>query len=143
MEGINGEQQASASLPRHKLNNKGELSWLRRRKKVHVADVAVDWESYFKSIRQVCPWSWAAWKKQQITITNWHSQIFELGNFQARLYIAPNHNARQLKKISNRLNRERPHEEWLWSHPDFAHNSTPVPVFIQQDRLILERARNG
>lgn len=108
-----------------------------------MADVAVDWEEYFYSIKTVCPWSWAAWKKREIQITNWRSHIIDLGSRQAILYIAPKHNPRQLKKMSDRFNRTRQHEEWLWSHPDFSYNSTPVPVFIQQDRAKLERARNG
>ena len=108
-----------------------------------MADVAVDWEEYFYSIKTVCPWSWAAWLKKEIHTTNWRSHIIDLGSYQARLYIAPNHKPRQLKKMCDRFNAEREGEEWLWSHPDFGFNSTPVPVFIQQDRARLERARNG
>jgi hypothetical protein len=43
--------------------------------------------------------------------------------------------------MADRFNRERPAEEWLWSHPSFAHNSTPVACFIQQDRQRLETIR--
>ena len=32
-------------------------------------------------------------------------------------------------------------EEWLYSHPTHGGHSTPVPVLIQQDYKILERAR--
>ena len=108
-----------------------------------MADAAVDWHTYFESIKRVCPWSWAAWRKQEITIIEWRSHILPLGSFQARLYTTKQHNPRQLKKMCDRFNRERPHEEWLWSHPDFAFNSTPIAVFIQQDRQLLEKARNG
>ena len=107
-----------------------------------MADVAVDWEQYFNSIKQVCPWSYSAWLKQEIHTINWHSQIIDLGSYKARLYITNKHNPRQLKKMTDRFNRERQHEEWLWSHPDFGFNSTPVAVFIQQDRQLLEQARN-
>lgn len=106
-----------------------------------MAEDAVNWEEYFFNIKTVCPWSWAAWQRQQIHITKWHSHILDLGSYQARLYIAPRHNPRQLKKMCDRFNSQRTHEEWLWSHPVFEHNSTPVSVFIQQDKLLLERAR--
>jgi hypothetical protein len=99
-----------------------------------VADVAVDWNSYFQSIKTECPWSLAAWKRGAIDLTLWRGSIFPLGTWEARLYLAPRHNPRQLKKMSMRFNTQRPHEEWLWSHPSFLNNSTPVPVFIQQDR---------
>lgn len=113
-----------------------------RRKKVAVADVAVNWEEYFNSIRSVCPWSITAWRKQEIQITNWHSHILELGSLQARVYVAPKHNPRQLKKMSDRFNAQRPNEEWLWSHPSYKHHSTPVPVLIQQDRAKLLHIRS-
>ena len=45
--------------------------------------------------------------------------------------------------MSERFNDTRPSEEWLWSHPDFGHYSTPVPVLIQQDRTSLEKARKS
>jgi len=120
----------------------GEIKCQRRKKAVE-ADVAVDWGAYFESIKGVCPWSWSAWQTGAIEISHWHSQVKELKNYKARLYIAPKHKPRQLKKICSRLNLTRTHEEWLWSHPSFAHNSTPVPVFIQQDRQLLEKARNN
>lgn len=107
-----------------------------------MADVAADWNKYFRDIKSVCPWSYSAWKKQEIQITNWHSHILELGSYQARIYIAPKHKPRQLKKIADRLNTQRQHEEWLWSHPQYANNSTPVPVLIQQDRERLEAVRS-
>lgn len=108
-----------------------------------MADAEVNWCKYFEDIKTVCPWSWSAWQTGAIEITHWHSQVKELKNYKARLYIAPNHKPRQLKKICDRLNRQRQHEEWLWSHPDFAHNSTPQPTFIQQNRQDLEKARES
>lgn len=106
-----------------------------------MADVAVNWQQYFESIKPVCPWSLSAWNKKEIHITNWQSHIIDLDSYQARIYIAPNHNPRQLKKMCNRFNTYRTNEEWLWSHPDFANHSTPVPVFIQQDRDKLTSIR--
>lgn len=106
-----------------------------------VAKSAVDWEEYFYSIRDVCPWSWSAWRQGKIDIVNWGTAITELGEHSARLYITHRHNARQLKKITGRLNNQRPSEEWLWSHPQYKNKSTPIPVMIQQDRSVLESLR--
>ena len=106
-----------------------------------MADVEVNWKQYFHSIKTVCPWSHVAFKRAAIDLTLWRGVISPLGNWEARLYLAPRHNPRQLKKMSDRFNRQRPDEEWLWSHPKFEHFSTPVPCFIQQDRLTLEKAR--
>mgnify|MGYP000043815824 FL=1 len=103
---------------------------------------AVNWCNYFDSIQNVCPWSKTAWRNGAIDIQTWHSQIYELDDLEVRLYIAPRHNPRQLKKMSNRFNELRPNDEWLWSHPDFGFNSTPVPVFIQQDRAKLNSIRS-
>ena len=108
-----------------------------------MADVEVNWTAYFESIKKVCPWSNQAWRNGEINITNWQSNIIDLGSYNARLYTTTRHNPRQLKKMTDRFNRERQHEEWLWSHPDFGYNSTEVAVFIQQDRQLLERARRG
>lgn len=106
-----------------------------------MAAVEVDWDSYFLSIKTVCPWSFVAHKRAAIDLTVWRGVISPLGNWEARLYLAPRHTPRQLKKMTARFNRERPDEEWLWSHPRFANNSTPVACFIQQDRFKLEKAR--
>ncbi len=100
-----------------------------------------DWCKYFNTIKPVCPWSYSAYKKQEIHITNWRSHILELDSYQARIYIAKHHKPRQLKKMSDRFNREREWEEWLWSHPDFGFNSAPVACFIQQDRATLDKIR--
>ena len=125
------------------MKNERNKSWQEEaeRKRAVAADVAVNWEQYFKSIKAVCPWSWSANNKSLIDIQNWHSQVYELNDYEARIYVAPKHNPRQLKKISTRLNRDRPTEEWLWSHPRYGYNSTPVPVLIQQDRTKLETIR--
>lgn len=106
-------------------------------------DAAVNWLEYFLSIKSVCPWSWAAAKRDRIDIQQWKQGIKPLGEYEARIYTAPAHKPRQLKKISNTLNQTRPNEEWLWSHPKYQHNSTPIPVLIQQDRSRLEQIRQN
>lgn len=104
-------------------------------------DAEVNWLSYFESIKKVCPWSHQAWRQGTLNFVEWQSEIYPLGSFSARIYIAQNHNPRQLKKMCNRFNQQRPDEEWLWSHPVYGFNSTPVPVFIQQHRKTLENIR--
>lgn len=108
-----------------------------------MAAVEVDWYKYFRSIVKVCPWSWAAWQKGEIIITDWKG-IKTIKNIplgaQAVVHLS-DHNPRQLKKISNNFNKTREHEEWLWSHPVYKGYSAPVPILIQQDRKRLEIAR--
>ena len=119
-----------------------KTQWRRNQRK-KVAEVAAEanWHSYFEKIRSVCPWSYSAWRRGAIEITQWHSVILDLNDLEARVYVAPNHKYRQLQKMAERFNRERPTEEWLWSHPQFQGNSAPLPCFIQQDRKRLETIR--
>jgi hypothetical protein len=124
--------------------NERNKSWQKNQKRNQAQEAAdeVNWLAYFETIKTACPWSWAAQKKSLIDIQHWHSQAKDLELFEARIYTAPNHKPRQLKKISQRLNQTRPTEEWLWSHPKYGFNSTPTPVLIQQDRSKLESIRN-
>jgi len=102
----------------------------------------VNWTEYFASIKSVCPWSKAYWSKQQIHIVDWTGDILALDHYVARVYKHPTASARQLKKMMNRFNEQRPDEEWLYSHPKFGQHSTPVPVLIQQDYALLQSIRN-
>ena len=102
---------------------------------------AVDWLAYFQNIKEVCPWSYSAVLQGKIRIETWHSHILDLGTDKAVVYLAPNHKPRQLKRISDRLNHSYSQYEFLWSHPKYQGNSTPVPVIIQQDAQLLEKIR--
>jgi hypothetical protein len=102
-----------------------------------------DWGDYFGSIKTACPWSYSAWRRGAIEITLWTGVIANLDSRAARIYLAPQHNPRQLRKMSQRLNSSRPSEEWLYSHPRFGENSTPTACFIQQDRRTLELIRKS
>lgn len=104
---------------------------------------STDWAAYFESIRIVCPWSLAAWKREGIDVQKWCGEVVPLDSREARLYIAPRHNPRQLKKMTDKLNITRQQEEWLWSHPSLGENATPVPCFIQQHRNVLETIRKS
>lgn len=102
--------------------------------------VEVDWTAYFKHIQPVCPWSYAAYQRGEIAIHEGFCDIYPLDGYQARVYVVK-HSPRLCKLHTDRLNAQRPHEEWLWSHPSYGNNSAPTPIFIQQDRATLERLR--
>ena len=119
----------------------------RKRKKVAKEAVSVSntqWTEYFASIVSVCPWSKAYWAKQKIDVQVWRGtgEIKPLDDYVARMWIHKNASGRTLRNIHKRLNDVRTHEEWLYSHPSYRGYSTPVPALIQQDRAILEEARN-
>jgi hypothetical protein len=101
--------------------------------------VGVNWEEYFYNIRQQCPWSWAAWQRNEIDITRWQGTVIELGNYQARIYTV-NLNRRRLKKLAKLLDNDIICE-WLWSEPNYGPWATPVSVLIQQDRNKLNQIR--
>ena len=102
---------------------------------------SVDWTKFFQLIRPVCPWSGQAYSQGQIDITTGRV-VKPLGLYSARVYVLKNWKPRRLKKLADRLDRSDPDSEWLWSHPRYRHNSTPVPVLIQQNRQELNRIRS-
>ena len=105
----------------------------------------IDWGEYFINIVSVCPWSLAYWTKQKVDVTRWRgeSNVQELRDYVARMWIHPNASERRQSDIHHRLNNTRRHEEWLYSHNTLGDYSTPVPVLIQQNLEILTRARNA
>ncbi len=106
-------------------------------------DQDANWNQYFADIVSVCPWSKAYWQAQKIDVTRWRGEhkITPLGKCVARMWIHKDASAKRLINIASRLNQRRTHEEWLYSHPVYKHNSTPVPVLIQQDLHTLTQAR--
>jgi hypothetical protein len=96
----------------------------------------IDWAAYFDSIKPVCPWSAAAWKKSEIKITQWTCEWEHLGNNQAIVYIVPNYNRRRLKKLCSKLDTSLEYE-WLWSEPRYGKHAAPTHILIQQDRRKL------
>jgi len=105
----------------------------------------IDWGEYFASIVSVCPWSRAYWKQQKIQVMPWRGlrMVKELGDYVARIWIHKHASGRQLCNLHHRMNELRPHEEWLYSHPQYKGFSTPVPVLIQQNLEVLTKARNS
>ena len=110
----------------------------RKRKKI----AEVDWCQYFHKIQGVCPWSYSAWKNGKIDIVRWQGVVHNLDVYDARVYVHINSSARLLNKWANRLNANNSNYEWLWSHPQYHGDSTPVPVLVQQDRAYLTQLRN-
>jgi hypothetical protein len=101
-----------------------------------VAEEKVDWSAYFDSIKPVCPWSAAAWKKAEIKVTRWSGEWEHLDNNQAIVYIVPNYNRRRLKKLCSKLDTSLQYE-WLWSDPKYGPYAAPMHILIQQDRRKL------
>tara|TARA_R110002153_G_scaffold125067_7_gene271883 strand:+ start:660 stop:1043 length:384 start_codon:yes stop_codon:yes gene_type:complete len=112
---------------------------------VAVRKKEVNWAEYFASITGVCPWSKAYWAKQKIDVQRWRGEtkITPLGDYVARMWLHPNASGRVLCNIHYRLNEDRPHEEWLFSHPQYKGHSAPTPILIQQDLETLNKARKG
>ena len=101
---------------------------------------SVDWTEYFKSIRTECPWSYAAWLKDQIDIVFYAAERLPLGNFQARIYVI-NAPTETVEAIAGSFNASDTESEWLFSYPGYGLWATPVPVLIQQNRNQLQRLR--
>lgn len=100
---------------------------------------SVNWYDYFKSIRQECPWSYAAYLKGEIDIQEYTGQIVPLGRYQARVYTVSDP-AQSVEALSMALDHGQ--DEWLFSYPGYGAFATPVPVLIQQDRAKLAGLRS-
>jgi hypothetical protein len=108
-------------------------------------DVEVNWLKYYESISEVCPWSLGYYKQGRIDHVDLSATVGRqpLNNdLIARVYYSTDWTNSQLEQMADAYNELYPEEEWLWSSPSFKGYSTPVPALIQQDRAILEEARN-
>lgn len=102
-------------------------------------DVEVNWEEYFESIQTVCPWSYSSWQKGKIDIV-YQTDPMPLQDFDARVYVVDIEPI-DLNAYHEWLN-DNTEDEWLWSHPEYAGNSAPVAILIQQDHKYLRMIRN-
>lgn len=100
--------------------------------------LSVDWYAYFKSIREECPWSYAAYLKGEIDICSYEGKVKPLGRFQARVYIvnAPNETVEALA-----AGLDHGEDQWLFSYPGYGPYAAPVSILIQQNRQMLEDLR--
>ena len=99
---------------------------------------SVNWAAYFFRIKEVCPWSYAAWQKNKIDIVKTRG-IIPLGEYSARVYVF-DLTRRRLKKLCKQ--RDHGEYEWLWSVPGYGVNGTPRACLIQQSRSTLASLRN-
>lgn len=108
-------------------------------------DVEVNWSEYYQSISEVCPWSLGYYRQGRIDHRDIAATVGRMpldGNLVARVYYSTDWTSSQLLDMADAYNDLYPEEEWLYSHPSYGGYSTPVPALIQQDRAILEEARN-
>lgn len=104
---------------------------------------SVNWYDYFKSIREQCPWSYAAYLKGAISIEHWADcdTLEPLGNYQARMYVLDLPTT-IVEAMATELDSNDCECEWLFSYPGYGEFATPVPVLIQQSRTNLEQLRS-
>jgi hypothetical protein len=102
---------------------------------------SVNWYDYFKSIREECPWSYAAYLKGKIDIKEYEGVQLPLGDYSARMYIITAPDA-TVSAIAEGLDYEDKEYEWLYSYPGYGDYATPVSVIIQQWRAELNAIRN-
>lgn len=100
---------------------------------------SVDWYAYFKSIRQECPWSYAAYLKGLISIVEYTGDILPLQHYEARMYVFTGSDS-ELQAVAKQL--DHGEDEWLYSFPGYGDYATPVPVLIQQNRRRLQELRD-
>ena len=97
-----------------------------------------EWGEYFAEIKRECPWSYAAWLRGQIDITEWTGEIKPLGDMQARVYTI-SASDEDVEKLAQEL--DQGEYEWLFSYPGYGPFATPEAVLIQQDRSVLAELR--
>ena len=101
---------------------------------------SVNWYDYFKSIREQCPWSYAAYLKGLIDIVEYQGVKIPLGDYSARMYIISAPDA-TVVSIAEGLDHDDQEYEWLYSYPGYGDYATPVSVIIQQNRKQLQELR--
>ena len=101
---------------------------------------SVDWGSYFKSIRNECPWSYRAWLDHKIEICEYTGQILPLGDLEARVYVI-NSPESVIESLTAALNYDNVKDEWLYSYPGYGPFATPCSVLIQQNKQKLNELR--
>ncbi len=117
----------------------------RKRKK---AQEEVNWAEYFAKIRGVCPYSYKAHMSDKILFVDYSDKDFEtfaklygLTEHEAFVYKCYAKSGKWLNEKCDEMNVLLAQCEWLWSHPDYGNDSTPIPVIIQQDKQTLESIR--
>ena len=104
---------------------------------------SVNWLAYFRSIQKECPWSYAAYIRNQIQILPWNPDCepHELDFYQARMWLMDYPNS-IVEAMAEELNSRDSQHEWLFSYPGYGQFATPVSVLIQQNRRTLAEIRS-
>ena len=109
------------------------------------------WFQYFRSIRNVCPWSYKSYLEGKIKIIPFDRELLELTEtnwaiqpYDALVYVVDDLTLDAIDDIVAHRNDCQEKCEYLWSHPTFTkggNNQAPYPIIIQQDRAKLMELR--
>ena len=109
----------------------------------------VDWvESYFLSIRRVCPWSLKYWCQNKILhikhtkcVHTWCAMFLDSKHEAILFEYNKEKSVDDLFAITEVIEQKYPQLIAFWSHPIEKDNNTPVPCVIVQDRSTLTDLR--
>lgn len=109
----------------------------------------VDWEAYFKSIEDVCPWSLEAYNNDKIkfhrysdTKMLYYEETWD-DRYQAIVYYDVSSDVDDLIWTVDQMDGAE-NTICFWSHPDHTkgkNKQCPIPIIIQQGRHNLETIR--
>ena len=109
------------------------------------------WLQYFKSIKNVCPWSYESYINGKIKILPYDEDFLKLTeanwkeqSLDALVYIVEGLTLDEMDDIVADRNDCQEKCEYLWSYPTYTkgkNNQAPYPIIIQQDRAKLMKLR--
>ena len=110
----------------------------------------VDWEQYFQSISDVCPWSLEAYHNNQIKFARYsdtnvffHDETWNTRSHMAIVYYDVSADVDDLIWTVDQFD-QLPNTICFWSHPDHTkgkNKQCTIPIIIQQGRATLEAIR--
>ena len=110
----------------------------------------VDWEQYFRSISDVCPWSLEAYRNDQIKFCRYadnkvfyHDETWQDRHHEAIIYYDVSSDVDMLIWIVDQFG-ELADTTLFWSHPDHTkgkNRQCSIPIIIQQGKHMLETIR--
>jgi hypothetical protein len=138
------------------VKTEADIKCLRRKSHVVAKRKEVNWLEYYKSIANVCPWSYKSFIMGKIITIPYNDNTFMTFASAFRsckdmhgvetdcfVYTCEGKGVRWLESMVDEMNGEYPDAEWLYSTPeDNSGNATPIPVLIQQHRAKLEYLRD-
>ena len=109
------------------------------------------WLQYFKSIKDVCPWSYESYINGKIKILPYNEESLKLTEanwteqpLDALVYVVEGLTLDEIDDIVADRNDCQEKCEYLWSYPTYTkvkNNQAPYPIIIQQDRARLMKLR--